>query len=298
MPDDNTDEIENTLLEQILAGESPVDKKLTSLANKEEKKKFELDDITFTVKPVMSAETTEQVYDALAQYSRKEIWRAWGMHNLREQGQAILLEGPPGTGKTEIAKWIALRVKRGFKRISMADVASGDPGVSEEKIVQLFKDCAKRKNATIAIEECDSILISREADVEASWQLGVTNTMLAQIGMYQGLILCMTNRPVALDAALERRFLKVIHVRKPDKPMRIKLWLQKIPVKFPCQPNKMDVNELADFTLTGAEIENVILNCAQHAICRNKKPTVKMLHMFAGRELKKSMTDANRTSDR
>lgn len=301
MPNEN-DDIESQLLEEILAGNSPVDiakGKLAALANKdEEKKPFELDELTFTAKPIMSEATAEDVYDALTQYSRREVWRAWGMHNIREQGQAILLEGPPGTGKTAIAKWIGLRVKKGFKRVAMSEVASGDPGVSEEKIVEFFKECAKRKNATIFVDEADSILISRTHEVEASWQLGVTNTMLNQIGMYQGLVICATNLPILLDPALERRFLKIIHVRRPDRTMRLALWRQKIPSKFPFQPAKEELAALANFDLSGAQIENAIINCAQHAICRTKKPSMKMMTMFAQRETKKSMTDANKPSDR
>src|SRR4249919_2155779 len=93
-------------------------------------------------KPIMSAEIEGEILDALTMYQKRIKWKAWGLHNIRKQGAAILLEGPAGCGKTVIAEWAALKIRRkGLKEISFKDFGSQIPGENARGIASVFEEC-------------------------------------------------------------------------------------------------------------------------------------------------------------
>lgn len=237
-------------------------------------------------KPIISPQIEQDVLNALAQYEHKDKWMLWGMHGLRKQGAGILLEGPPGTGKTTIARWAASRIKKGFKELDAGVIAGGEPGQSERNIKEFFEDARKRKNATIFIDECDHLLGNRD-DISAegkTWQLGAEEALMVQMNVYPGLMICATNHVHSLDPALSDRFLSIIHVGMPDFECRQRLWKVKIPKKFPFRPEPSDIKRLSKHELSGRQIENVIVNCASDAIRRGTRPKLASLLMFCERE--------------
>lgn len=215
------------------------------------------------------------------------------MGEFRQQGSCILLRGPHGTGKTMTAKWISKKIKRGFKQLSAASIGGGEPGESERKVIEFFADCKKRNNATIFIDECDHLLMDRDSMEGASltWQLGTIETMMMQLNVYTGFVIMATNKSDKLEPALVDRFLAVITIGRPDYESRKLLWKQKIPEKFPFQPTEKELAIIAKFDLTGRQIENVIVNVAQDAICRVVKPSYKSVLKFCGAELAKHLKE-------
>jgi SpoVK/Ycf46/Vps4 family AAA+-type ATPase len=68
-------------------------------------------------KPVMTRAVERAVMNAVVMYQQRKKWKQWGLHLIRKQGACILLEGPPGCGKTTIAEYLALRIrKKGMKQ--------------------------------------------------------------------------------------------------------------------------------------------------------------------------------------
>jgi len=237
-------------------------------------------------KPVMSDGVESDVLDAISQYQNRDKWIQWGMNNIREQGSAILLEGPSGTGKTTIAKWMAERIKKGFKQLSAAQIGGGEPGATERAVVEFFADAKKRHNATIFIDECDHLLGNREkiSPDGKTWQLGTIETLMMEMNVYSGLVICATNHVHNLDPALSNRFLAIVHVGEPDFPMRVKLWRHKIPKKLPFQPSEGELKKLAKYELNGRQIETVIVAAISNAIRRNVRPSLGLFIQFCERE--------------
>lgn len=237
-------------------------------------------------KPVMSEAVESDVLDALSQYQNRDKWKLWGMHLLREQGSAILLKGPSGTGKTTIARWMAKKIKRGFLKLSVADLGGGEPGESERRVQEFFANARKRHNATIFMDECDMLLGDRsEIGAEGrTWQLGTTETLMMEMNVYGGLLIAATNHADSLDPALSNRFLAIVEVGEPDFSMREKLWRLKLPKQFPFKPSTAEFKRLAQYELNGRQIENVIVAVASHAMRKSVRPTLTMFKQYCERE--------------
>ena len=226
-------------------------------------------------KPIMSPELEAQVMNAVQMYSKKDKWRQWGLHNLREQGAAFLLEGPPGCGKTVIANYIARKVRRkGIVEISFKDFGSATPGENGRQIEQLFKHASDNGGMTVYLDECDTILVDRnKLGPDAQWMLEVINELLTQISKYKYLVILSTNRPETLDPALARRLLAKVKVPRPDYPERMALWKQKIPSEYPVQPTQAQLEKLATLQLTGSDVETIIINASSDALRLDRKPS-------------------------
>lgn len=245
-----------------------------------------------STKPIMAPEVETAVLDSLVQFQHRDKWKEWGLHKLREQGAAILLEGPPGTGKNTIAKWMARKIKKGFKLLAPGDVAGGEPGESERQIREFFADARRRKNMTVFMDECDALLGDRDkiSPDGRTWQLGAIEELMMQINTYPGLIICATNHIQSLDPALADRFIAIVHVDEPDFGMRLRLWKQKLgQIDLPIRLDDAAFKRLSKTELNGRGIENAIVAAASHAMRKGIKPTVGILIQFAELETEKEI---------
>src|SRR5829696_75992 len=137
----------------------------------------------------------------------------------------LLLAGPPGTGKTSVAKVLAAQARCSFYPISGADVISKWVGESERNIRQLFERARENRPAIVFIDEIDAIA-GRRGDA-----LGVhdshVNQLLAEIDGVTGqrgvFVIGATNRPDQLDPALLRggRLSRTIVLGLPDEAGRL-----------------------------------------------------------------------------
>lgn len=246
-------------------------------------------------RPILHPDVEEQVLDSVAQYKHADKWRAWGMDLVRDQGSCVLYAGPPGTGKTMTARWVAHKLKRGFKKLSAAEIGGGDPGSTEKNLIAFFADCKKRNNATIFVDECDHLLMSRDKMEGAAltWQLGTEEAMMVELNTYKGLVILATNHAQNLDPALAGRLLAVVNFKRPDFERRKLIWKQKIPDKFPFQPTESELAIIAKFNLNGRQIENVIVNVASHAIRGMTKPSLKSFVRYCKTEKDKHFEATN-----
>ncbi|MCS5536015.1 MAG: AAA family ATPase, partial [Candidatus Poseidoniales archaeon] len=134
----------------------------------------------------------------------------------------MLLHGPPGTGKTMIAKAVANETNAHFTSINGPEIISKYYGESEKQLREIFDDAASNTPAIIFIDELDSIAPKRE-DVSGEVERRVVAQLLTLMDGMHGrdnvVVIGATNRPDAIDQALRRpgRFDRELEIGVPDK---------------------------------------------------------------------------------
>ena len=142
--------------------------------------------------------------------------------------KGVLLHGPPGTGKTMIAKAVATETNAHFKSINGPEIISKYYGESEKQLREIFDDAAENSPAIVFVDELDSIAPKRE-DVTGEVERRVVAQLLTLMDGMQGrdniVVIGATNRRDAIDPALRRpgRFDREIEVGVPDRAGRAEI---------------------------------------------------------------------------
>jgi SpoVK/Ycf46/Vps4 family AAA+-type ATPase len=195
-----------------------------------------------------------------------------------EVPKGILLNGPPGTGKTTIAKVIANTANLSFFVLQTDEIVSKWVGESEKNLSKLFEAAVRYAPSVIFIDEVDSIGKSRSGN--QAWADNLLNHLLQMVdgvikreGLY---IIAATNRSDLVDAALKRsgRLNKVIEVPLPDfeaRKMLFRLYLSRLVLQ-----GDVNIDILAELTngKSGADIKEICNQAGLNAYSResdNKK---------------------------
>ena len=116
----------------------------------------------------------------------------------------LLLSGPPGTGKTQLAAEIALRMGRELIYKTASDINTMWFGESERNVARMFTEC-DAASEVLFLDEADTLLGSREASGHRA-DIAVSAEFLRRIETFDGVFVCSTNHATVLDPALMRRF--------------------------------------------------------------------------------------------
>jgi vacuolar protein-sorting-associated protein 4 len=144
----------------------------------------------------------------------------------RKPWSGILLFGPPGCGKTLLAKAAATECQATFFSVSSADLLSKWLGESEKLISSLFKVARIKAPSLIFMDEIDSLTTTRGSGHEGGGERRVKTQLLQEIQGIKStydrplLVLGATNRPWDIDTAMLSRFEKKVYVPLPDIPAR------------------------------------------------------------------------------
>lgn len=182
--------------------------------------------------------------------------------------KGILLIGPPGTGKTMLAKAIAGEANANFFSASGSDFNEVYVGVGAKRVRELFKQARAHKPSIVFIDEIDCLGKNRKTDQNGELQQ-TNNALLTAMDGFDSsegvIVVAATNRPEDLDEALLRpgRFDRKVFVPLPDARGRRAI-LQTHSRKAPIYAPEHALNVLAQTTagMSGAELANVINEAA------------------------------------
>lgn len=194
--------------------------------------------------------------------------------------QGILFYGPPGCGKTLLAKELSKTINGGFFTINGPELMSKYVGVAEERIREIFEEaknyCTANNAASIIfIDEIDCVTPDRST-VESQHEIRFVSQLLA---LMQGvedrgdiIVIGATNRPDAIDKALKRtgRFSKDIYIGPPNAEGRrdiFNIFMQKYDIKE-IDPQFLENSIHITENFTGADIEGVFQQAEM--ICRKR----------------------------
>ncbi|XP_019771987.1 spastin isoform X3 [Dendroctonus ponderosae] len=172
---------------------------------------------------------------------------------LRTPARGLLLFGPPGNGKTLLARAVATECQATFFSISAASLTSKYVGDGEKMVRALFAIARELQPSIIFIDEVDSLLSERSNNEHESSRRLKTEFLVEFDGLPSNpetervLVMAATNRPQELDEAALRRFTKRVYVTLPDLETRIKL-LKKLLSKQGCSLTQQELKRLATLT--------------------------------------------------
>ena len=187
--------------------------------------------------------------------------------------KGVLLVGPPGTGKTMLAKAVAGEAKVPFFKISGADFVEMFVGVGAARVRDMFKQAAEKAPCIIFIDELDAIGKSRGSTFGGNDEREQTlNQLLVEMDGFDAragvIILAATNRPEILDPALLRpgRFDRQVLVDRPDLKGRGDIL--KIHARGVSIDDSVDLVQVARETpgFSGADLANIINEAALLAV--------------------------------
>ncbi|KEH34969.1 P-loop nucleoside triphosphate hydrolase superfamily protein, putative [Medicago truncatula] len=186
--------------------------------------------------------------------------------------KGILLFGPPGTGKTMLAKAVATDAGANFINISMSSITSKWFGEGEKYVKAVFSLASKIAPSVIFVDEVDSMLGRRENPGEHEAMRKMKNEFMVN---WDGLrtkdterviVLAATNRPYDLDEAVIRRLPRRLMVNLPDAPNRAKI-LKVILAKEDLSSD-VDLGAIANMTdgYSGSDLKNLCVTAAHRPI--------------------------------
>lgn len=197
----------------------------------------------------------------------KEMFAAYG----KKVGGGVLMYGPPGCGKTLLARATAGEIRSKFVSVGLHDVLDMYIGQSEKQLHEIFETARRNNPCVLFFDEVDA-LAAKRVDMRQSASRHIINQFLSELdGVDMSndgvLILAATNAPWHVDSAFRRpgRFDRILFVPPPDAKAREAIWRIHLSDK-PCE--RLDLGKLAAASkgFSGADIQAAVELCVEETL--------------------------------
>ncbi|EOH6589726.1 ATP-binding protein [Campylobacter coli] len=263
--------ITDEILQRIINFEPKQNKKIKIENVLKEQDIFELIEPSIDINDIIMPQNTKELLENILKQQDKKILErlnSWGIKSNKNIEAKIIFYGPAGTGKTMSALAMAKSMKKTVLSFDCSKILSKWVGESEQnvrKIFDTYKNIVQtcKQSPILLLNEADQFLSTRVESSSGSDKMHnqMQNIFLEQIERFNGVIIATTNFLESLDSAFSRRFDYKIEFKKPDFKDRLKMWEKFLPRKASFE-KAFDVNLLANYELSGAQILMVVKNTA------------------------------------
>lgn len=191
----------------------------------------------------------------------------------------MLFFGPPGCGKTFIARRLAEEIGCTYIEVKPSDIASTYVHGTQEKVGQLFQKAREQAPTVLFFDEVDAVLPSREGQLDHSYASEVNEflTQLTDCHKHEIFVIAATNRPEKIDPAILRtgRLDKVIYIPPPDEDARRELFAMQLQGRPLAD---IDIHRLASQThgYVASDISFIVNEAARSALLEHE--TIQQRH--------------------
>jgi AAA+ superfamily predicted ATPase len=218
---------------------------------------------------VLTGQQEQEVQKIVKAIEHREYLASIG---LQEIGK-LLFVGPPGTGKTSVARALAQKLGLPFVEVKLSMITSQYLGETAKNVEKTFEVATRLAPCILFIDEFDFVAKTRSSDEHAAIKRAV-NTLLKSIDEVslirdEVLLIGATNHPGQLDAAAWRRFDEIVNFPKPDVQMRAEI-LELVTSEM--EIDEFSPSEVAELTegLTGSDLRLVLREAVLNALTEER----------------------------
>jgi hypothetical protein len=208
--------------------------------------------------PALPAAARESLTAIAAEY-RSDRLAARGLSPTR----TLLLTGPPGTGKTMTARWLAWKLNRQLLVLNLANTMSNELGRSAHNLSAAL-EAAERSGSVLFLDEFDAIASHRGSDNDVGEMRRLVNVLLMRLDRWRAgsLLIAATNHPELLDRAVRRRFEVHLDLPLPDASTR-ELILRELAPEL--HATQRDALAAATSGFSGSDLATAAIRAARRA---------------------------------
>lgn len=218
---------------------------------------------------VLTSEQKDEIEKIMKAIQHREYLREIGLHDIGK----LLFVGPPGTGKTSVARALSEQLSIPFVEVKLSMITDQYLGETAKNIDRVFLLAKKLNPCILFIDELDFVAKARTSDENAAIKRAV-NTLLKAIDEislveHGVLLIAATNHPRMLDSAAWRRFDEIVHFPLPDIDMRKNI----LDIVTKHIEGDLDTAEIAALTegYSGSDLRMVIREAVLSALLEERK---------------------------